>query len=150
MRKPVKKDFLLYAMLEVPLYDTATLSPSVFTQEWLNATRKVIKFIRMYSFSKGIIMKKFSTGKWSTFTIMFDTIVFASPRGIECCRIVFICLGVGLPAGRNRFRTDARSYHYGVCLVSPLHNSLFGSGSGTVQMWDVFVFQRICLFCYAR
>lgn len=53
-------------------------------------------------------------------------------RGIECCRIVFICLGVGLPAGRNQFGTDARSH--GVCLVSVLHNSLFGSGSGTVQM----------------
>lgn len=62
MRKPVKKDLLLYAMLEVPQYDTAMLSASVFTQEWLNATRKVVKFIRMYSFSKGIIMKKFSTG----------------------------------------------------------------------------------------
>lgn len=48
--------------------------------------------------------------------------VYLYPR-----RIVFICLGV-----RNQFATDARSYS--VCLVSALHNGLFGSGSGTVQM----------------
>lgn len=116
----------------------------------LNKTRKFIKFIFMNSISKGIIW----TNSWRVihahYNVWYDRTLYGRDyllplaevylyphrkRGIECCRIVFICLGV--PTDRNQFATDARSYS--VCLVSALHNSLFGSGSGTVQMWDVCI-----------
>lgn len=38
-----------------------------------------------------------------------------SKRGIECCRIVFICLRVR--TGRNQFRTDPQQTHVATLFV---------------------------------